>query len=45
MPPSQGWFEVMRERRGSGSALERADGERGMVKEREVGERAKSGYH
>jgi hypothetical protein len=40
VPPSQGWFEVMRDNRGSGSFG--AVGERGIVNERFVGERAKS---
>lgn len=40
VPPSQGWFEVIRERRGSGSFV--AVGERGRVRDRVVGERAKS---
>lgn len=40
VPPSQGWLDVMRERRGSGSVV--AVGERGWVREREPGERAKS---
>jgi hypothetical protein len=40
VPPSQGWLEVMRERRGSGSVA-RVAGELETFRER-VGERAKS---
>lgn len=40
VPPSQGWFDVMRDRIGSGSAVgERAE----RVSERAVGDRTKSG--
>jgi len=39
VPPSQGWLEVIRERRGSGVGAD----SRVRVMERAVGERVKSG--